>query len=155
MIIEMWKLLSKWFIQKAWPVIKILLEKYAKEILEHVFIKIKDFIINWFDELSKEKSQKAQESYEKANATSDPEEKKKYMYEAEFYKKEAESNEQKIKEFEKKFEDLKKQTQEEVNTKTKKLMADDLFNLGNNPQNSLTLTQNNNILRLEDSSNKH
>jgi hypothetical protein len=151
----MWKLLVKWFINKAWPVIRTLLEKYGKEILEFIFSKVKDIIIDWVSKMGQEKKQQAQESYKKAQDTSDPEEKKKYMNEAEFYKKEAESYAQKIKDLEKQFEELKKQTEKEVKNKTRNLKAEDLFDTATKSVNdSLTLKQNNNILMLEDSSKK-
>ena len=151
----MWKLIIKWFISKAWPVIRTLLEKYGKEILEFIFSKVTGIVIAWISKMGQEKKQQAQESYNKAQDASDPEEKKKYMNEAEFYKKEAESYAQKLKDLEEQFKELKKQTEQEVKNKTRNLKAEDLFDTASiSINNSLTLKQDNNILMLEDSSKK-
>jgi flagellar motility protein MotE (MotC chaperone) len=146
----MWKLIVKWFISKAWPVIRQMLVKYGMEIAEYIFSRVRDLVLDWINKMGKEKQQQAQESYKKAQETSDPEEKKRYMYEAEFYKREVESYEQKIKDLEKRFKELKKQTEEEVKDKTKNLKAEELFDTTNKTvNNSLILKQNNNILMLE------
>jgi hypothetical protein len=151
----MWKILIKWFMEKAWPVILKLLVKYSKELLEFIFIKIFDFIKSWVEGLGKEKEEKAYQSYKKAQATADPEEKKKYMHEAEFYKKEAESYSKKLEDLEIKFEALKKQMEQEVATKTQNLKAEDLFETNSkSSMDTLLLKQNNNILMLEENPKK-
>lgn len=148
------KIILNWFIDKAWPVILKLLAKYSQEILEFIFIRIFDFIKNWIEGMGKEKEEKAYQSYEKAQATVDPEEKKKYMHEAEFYKKEAESYEEKLKDLEIKFETLKTQMEKEVANKTQNLQAEDLFETNSKSSvDTLLLKQNSSILMLEDKSN--
>jgi hypothetical protein len=148
----MWKIIFKWFVETAWPVIRSLLGKYAKELLEFLFARFAAFIMEWVLGMGKEKAKKAEESYEKAQAASDPEEKKKYTFEAEFYKKEAESYVEKLKEMEEKLEKLKQQTEAEVVDKTAKLKAEDLFDTKNKTK-QLSLTKNN-ILMLDDGENK-
>ena len=151
----MWKILMKWFLEKAWPVILKLMAKYSREILEFIFVKIGDFIKSWIEGLGKEKEEKAYQSYEKAQAAVDPDEKKKYMHEAEFYKREAKSYSEKLKDIEIKFEALKKQMEQEVASKTQNLKAEDLFETkSKSSMDTLLLKQNNNILMLEDNSNK-
>ncbi|OIK13404.1 hypothetical protein BIV60_14085 [Bacillus sp. MUM 116] len=150
----MLKIITKWFIQKAWPVIRKLLVKYGQEILEYILSKVKDLIMSWIEGMGKEKQEKAEESYYKAQATSDPEEKKKYEYEAEFYKKEAQSYADKLKEWEIKFEELKKQTEKEIKIKTQKLKAENLFETNSkSAMDSILLKQNNSILMLDDKTN--
>lgn len=152
----MFKIILKWFIDKAWPVILKLLAKYSQEILEFIFIRIFNFIKNWIEGMGKEKEEKAYQSYEKAQATVDPEEKKKYMHEAEFYKKEAESFGEKLKDLEIKFETLKTQMEKEVATRTQNLKAEDLFETNSKSSvDTLLLKQNNSILMLEDKSNNN
>lgn len=149
----MWKIITKWFIQKAWPVIRTLLVKYGQEILEFILSKVKDLLMSWIA-VGKEKQEKAEESYYKSQAASDPEEKKRYEYEAEFYKKEAESYADKLKEWEIKFEELKKQTEQEIKIKTQKLKAENLFETNSkSAMDSILLKQNKSILMLEDKTN--
>jgi hypothetical protein len=151
---RMWKIITKWFIQKAWPVIRTLLVKYGQEILEFTLRKVKDLLMSWIAGMGKEKQEKAEESYKNAQAASDPEEKKKYEYEAEFYKKEAQSYADKLKEWEIKFEELKKQTEQEIKIKTQKLKAENLFETNSKSvMDSILLKQNNSILMLEDKTN--
>ncbi|WP_309858102.1 hypothetical protein [Bacillus sp. SLBN-46] len=150
----MWKIIIKWFIQKAWPVIRTLLAKYGQEILEYILSKVKNLIISWFTGMGKEKQEKAEESYYKAQDASDPEEKKKYEYEAEFFKREAQSYADKLKEWELKFEELKKQTEQEIKIKTQNLKAEDLFETNSKSANeAILLKQKSSILMLEDKTN--
>ncbi|WP_223592520.1 hypothetical protein [Neobacillus bataviensis] len=55
----MFKLLMKWFIEIAWPVIRKLLVKYAVEILDFIFSRIKDYIKDWIMGMSKVEESKS------------------------------------------------------------------------------------------------
>ncbi|MDR4889721.1 hypothetical protein RGU12_19700 [Fredinandcohnia sp. QZ13] len=147
----MWKKFLELFIKKAWPVIRKLLVKYGKEILEFVFEKVTELFKNWIIGMGKEKKAKAEESYEKAKAATNPEEKKKFEFEYEFYKKEAESYKEKIKVMEEELEKLKETLREDINKKTTDLKAEDLFSTNSKDSyNPFVLKDTNNILKLED-----
>ncbi|MEH7236766.1 hypothetical protein [Bacillus sp. JJ1562] len=146
----MWKKFLELFIKKAWPVIKELLVRYGKEILEFIFEKLSEFIKSWIEKIKNEKMAKAEESHEKASTATDPEEKKKYEYEYEFYKKEAESYAEKMKDMEEELEKLKQSIREDVTKKTKDLKAENLFSTNTKDSyNPFVLKDTNNILKLE------
>ncbi|MGG0174699.1 hypothetical protein [Gottfriedia acidiceleris] len=146
----MWKKFIGVFLKYMWPEIKELLLKYWKEISEFVLAKVTVLFKKWFDDLIQEKVDKSEESLKKSETATDPEEKKKYQYEAEFYKREAESLAEKIKDWEVKYEKLKQSVDKEVKEKTTHLKSNDLFESNSKGEyKEIKLVNNQNILRLE------